>query len=192
MATKGSGFADASPVVKVLLGVLIAGAVGGIYYSALHMSLEEELEAEQRKLEQNQQAFAKAQARARRFAEVQREWQQRQALDRRNRRVLPESAEIPVVIRELNRLAETSGLQILSVRPQAEQRQELYVRIPVALSLSGRFHQVARFIYSVGRLERIINMEDVKLTNPKVSGDDVMLSISLQATTFRRPEGKKG
>ncbi len=187
MASKGQGFAEATAPVKVLLGVIIVAALGGIYYSALHMSLEEELEAEQRKLEQNQQKFAKAQARARRFAEVQREWQQRQALDRRNRRVLPENSEIPVVVRELNRLAETSGLHINSVRPQPEQSQELYVRIPVALSLSGRFHQVARFIYSVGRLERIINMEDVKLTNPKVEGDDVMLSIAVRATTFRRP-----
>lgn len=190
MATKSAGFADASPAVKVLLGFMIAGVLGGIYYSALHMSLEEELEGEQRKLQQNQERFAKAQARARRFAEVQREWQQRQSLDRRNRRVLPESAEIPVVVRELNRLAETSGLEIRSVRPQPEQSQDLYVRIPVSLALRGRFHQVARFIYSVGRLERIINMEDVKLTSPKVEGDDVMLSISVQATTFRRPAGK--
>ena len=52
------------------------------------------------------------------------------------------------------------------------------------LQITGRFHQIAKFIYEVGKQDRIINMENLELSDPKVEGDDVVLKASCLATTF--------
>ena len=52
------------------------------------------------------------------------------------------------------------------------------------LQLTGRFHQIAKFIYEVGKQDRIINMENLELTDPKVEGEDVVLKANCLATTF--------
>ncbi|MCA9582037.1 MAG: type 4a pilus biogenesis protein PilO [Myxococcales bacterium] len=184
------GFAESPVIVKVLLGVLIVAVLGAIYYAALHMSLSEELESAKAS---NKQLLTQRETVGQQRAEYLRlrnELQEREAIDRKNKRVLPETAEIPAVLEDLNQLAEVSGLDIRLVQPMPEKKQELYVRIPVSLSLKGQFHQVARFIYKVSRLERVINMENISLTDPKLEGDDVTLNISVRATTFRRPKAK--
>jgi type IV pilus assembly protein PilO len=73
------------------------------------------------------------------------------------------------------------------VEPRPEEPQEQYVRLPVALHLSGRYHQLSRFFYNVSRLERAISMENIQLTEPTVTEEDVVLNVQVLATTFRRP-----
>ena len=38
------------------------------------------------------------------------------------------------------------------------------------LELTGRFHQVAKFAYDIGRLDRIINVENIQLWRPEKEG----------------------
>jgi type IV pilus assembly protein PilO len=52
------------------------------------------------------------------------------------------------------------------------------------VKLTGRYHQVAKFFYLVGQLDRIINMEDISMREPKAKGDDVMLDVTALATAF--------
>jgi len=53
------------------------------------------------------------------------------------------------------------------------------------VTLVGRYHQVAKFFYGVGQLDRIINMENISLTDPKLQGDDVVVKAEALATAFR-------
>jgi type IV pilus assembly protein PilO len=66
------------------------------------------------------------------------------------------------------------------------------------VSLTGKFHQIAKFFYGVGQLDRIINVEDISLTAPKRVGDEIHLKVECLTTAFRavgapaqpRPGGK--
>jgi type IV pilus assembly protein PilO len=51
---------------------------------------------------------------------------------------------------------------------------------------------VAKFFYGVGQLDRIINMENISLTDPKLQGDDVVVKTEALATAFRSVEDAKG
>jgi len=59
------------------------------------------------------------------------------------------------------------------------------------IELEGRFHQIAKFFYNVGQLDRIINMENITITEPKVKGDEVVLKVSALATAFHSIEDKR-
>jgi len=184
---KSSGFAALPTGVKLLLLFVLLGVVSAVYYFALHMQLSNDIEDAEQQYVELQNEMQEAQARQQEYLELTQELAAREAIDRQNKRVLPEDAEIAAFLQDLNRLAELSGLRIQRVEPRPEEPQQLYVRIPVTLSVEGRYHQVAKFFYNVSRLERAINMENVEIAEPEIEGEEVILGVSALATTFRRP-----
>jgi type IV pilus assembly protein PilO len=187
MASIPSGFATLPVGAKVGLLGLVLGVISAGYYFALHMPLSDEIDAAIAARGQLRADLAEAEQRQQEFLRITQELRSREAIDTANKRVLPENAEIPAFLRDLNRLAELSGLGISLVEPRPEVQAELYIQIPVTLALTGRFHQVAKFFYNISRLERAISMSDVRLREPTVRGEEVMLRIDVQASTYRRP-----
>jgi type IV pilus assembly protein PilO len=183
---KDASFAKMSAPVKVVVLLFILGTMTALYYFVFHLSVAEELDVAQAKHAKLQQEMLSARQRQQRYIALSEELSVRETTDRQNKRVLPERSEIAAFLQDLNRLAELSGLRIRIVEPRPEEVESLYVRVPVSLGLNGRFHQVAKFFYNVGRLERAINMENVTLVDPVVSGEEVLLKVDVLATTFRR------
>jgi type IV pilus assembly protein PilO len=186
--TPQSSFAALPPPGKA--GVLVAGLalLSAAYYVGVHMTLEQEAEDAQRQHAVLTNDLNQARERQKEYLRLREELASREATDKQNLRVLPETAEIPAFLDDLNRLAELSGLRVANVSPKTEAAEQFYVRVPVSLNLAGKFHQLSKFFYNVSRLERAINMENISLTQPSKDGDDIVLSVSVLATTFRRPD----
>ncbi len=77
------------------------------------------------------------------------------------------------------------GLEILSVKPKKEEPAKYYARIPVELKLTGTFHQLAKFFYLVGNLDRIINIENISFEITGYEELSAILTANVLATTFR-------
>jgi type IV pilus assembly protein PilO len=191
MATKTatSTFSTLPPGAKVGLLIALLALVSAGYYLGVHMGLEDEAQEAQRRHEVLQNDLNQARERQKEYLKLREELANREALDRQNMRVLPETAEIPAFLDDLNRLAELSGLRVGQVNPRPEKSEQFFVRVPVSLSIDGKFHQLAKFFYNISRLERAINMENISLTQPRDEAGEINLSVSVLATTFRRPDG---
>lgn len=98
---------------------------------------------------------------------------------------LPDSKEIPDLLSNLSNKAKEAGLEIILFRPRAENFQDFYAEIPVDIVVRGGFYSAMGFFDSVGKLNRPVNIDNIDLKNPKVSGDQVELEISTLATTYR-------
>ena len=98
---------------------------------------------------------------------------------------LPNSKEIPELLSNLSAKAREAGLEIILFRPRAENYQDFYAEIPVDIVVRGGFYSAAQFFEQVGKLNRPVNIDNIDLKNPKVSGDRVELEISSLATTYR-------
>ena len=98
---------------------------------------------------------------------------------------LPDRKEIPDLLSSLSTKARESGLEILLFRPRAENFQEFYAEIPVDIVVRGGFFNAVTFFDEVGKLNRLVNIDNIDLKNPKVGGDQVALEISTLATTYR-------
>ncbi|MCA1664625.1 MAG: type 4a pilus biogenesis protein PilO, partial [Myxococcales bacterium] len=102
-------------------------------------------------------------------------------------RVLPKADDIEQFIENVQQQVELSGLsKVESVREPA-QPVEMYVKIPIKMSLTGTYHQIDRFFRQVGELKRIVNIEDLSLdpvtvgVAPEVQNQ---LKANFTATTF--------
>lgn len=183
-------FATLPTSAKIVILVALLALTGAGYYAIWHSALETATNDARRRHSVLQNDLNQAHTRQKEYLRLREELAAREALDRQNMRVLPETAEIPVFLEDLNRLAELSGLRVSRVEPKPEATESLYVRVPVGLQMSGKYHQLAKFFYNVSRLERAINMENVSLSAPMKEGEDVVLQVSALATTFRRPDAK--
>lgn len=193
LAVKESSFENLPLAGKIFMGILLLGVVSAIYYFAFHMGAVEEIEAADRRHTQLQRSMREAQERQREYLRLTQELAGREAIDRRNKRVLPENAEIAAFLQDLNRVAELTGLEMKLVEPRPEESEPHYVRIPVNLRMEGRYHQFAKFFYNMSRLERAVSMENIRLSNPQnTESDEVVLQVSTLATTYRRPTAPSG
>lgn len=183
----GANFEGLPVAGKVGVGVFLCALIGAAYYFALHAPLTEDLESARSRNRSLREDMESAERRQEEYIALREELASREGLDRANLRVLPADPEIPAFLADLHRLAEMSGLEMRLVQPRPEEPSEHYVEVPVELRFSGRYHQLARFFYNVSRLERAISMENVHLESPHVEGEDVLISVGVMATTYRRP-----
>ena len=98
---------------------------------------------------------------------------------------LPDKKEIPDLLSSISSKAQESGLDILLFRPRAEAFQEFYAEVPVDITVKGNFHNTVNFFDEVGRMDRLVNIDNIGLKNPSVNGDNVVLETTSVATAFR-------
>ena len=98
---------------------------------------------------------------------------------------LPEKREIPELLSSISSKAQQSGLDVLLFRPRAESYQEFYAEVPVDITVKGNFYNTVNFFDEVGRMDRMVNIDNIGFKNPTVSGDNVVLETTSVATAFR-------
>jgi type IV pilus assembly protein PilO len=98
---------------------------------------------------------------------------------------LPEKKEIPELLSSISSKAQQSGLDVLLFRPRPESYQEFYAEVPVDITVKGNFHNTVHFFDDVGRMDRLVNIDNIGFKNPTVSGDNVVLETTSVATAFR-------
>jgi len=98
---------------------------------------------------------------------------------------LPDSREIPELLSNVSTKARESGLEIVLFRPRPENRRDFYAEIPVDIVVRGGFYNAVSFFDEVGKLNRLVNIDNIDFKNPKVTGDQVNMEISTLATTYR-------
>ncbi|MDM7914052.1 MAG: type 4a pilus biogenesis protein PilO [Candidatus Eisenbacteria bacterium] len=201
-----TSFADQPLALKIFIAVLAVSMICVLYYFLIHMDLADQIESAERQHTQLLTDRTDAVRRQQEFVRLSQELVEREPIDRRNRRILPENAEIPAFLGDLNRLAELSGLGIDLVQPEPENPEQNYVRIPVRLKLHGKYHQFAKFFHAISQLERAVSMENLDVntigdpsaararTGPtgEAAVPEVPLTVELMAYTFRRPRVEEG
>jgi type IV pilus assembly protein PilO len=98
---------------------------------------------------------------------------------------LPDQKEIPELLTNISNKARESGLDILLFRPRAENPQDFYSEIPVDVILRGGFHNVVGFFDEVGKLSRLVNINNIEMKNPKATDDQMTVDTTTLVTTFR-------
>jgi type IV pilus assembly protein PilO len=98
---------------------------------------------------------------------------------------LPNEREIPELLRRVSSIGKKIGLEVLLFQPSAEVKKDFYAEVPVKLQIEGSYHEVATFFDRVGKLNRIVNIRGISLTNPIERSGRMILRIEGTAVTYR-------
>ena len=98
-------------------------------------------------------------------------------------KLLPNTKEIPNLLRKVTELGNDSNLDFRTFRPRKENAKEFYYEIPVSIEVRGAYHDVAVFFDRVGHMERIMNIHNV--TMKPISERSTTLITTCDAVTYR-------
>jgi type IV pilus assembly protein PilO len=167
-------------ILAVLIILLVAG-----YYSLWYGPRSEEINRLSEDVETARTEKTTKQQRVAILPKLQKELHE---LDIRLKEVvaqLPNKKEMADLLSSISAKAQTSGLEILLFRPRAENFKDFYAEVPVDINVKGDFSNVVTFFDEVGRLARLVNLNNIAFKNPKVTGNHVVLEGASLATTYR-------
>lgn len=186
MAAKESSLARLPGVAKFGIGIALLALVAVAYFVVFFGDLSSSIKAAQGRERQLRQELADARKNEFAYQKDLAELTERQQRARELEKILPRSTEYPSFLSSIQAVANVSGVTLAAWTPQQEVPEQFYARVPMKLELSGKYHQVAKFFYGVGQLDRIINMENISLTEPESKeGEDIDVKVEGLATAFR-------
>jgi type IV pilus assembly protein PilO len=98
---------------------------------------------------------------------------------------LPGKAEMDALLSDINQAGLGRGLQFELFRPGQVVIKDYYAELPIALRVSGRYHDIGAFAADVSNLSRIVTLHNLSVVAP--TGKDAGTSLSMEATarTYR-------
>ncbi len=186
-AAKGS---SSSPLAKLPLpakigiGVGLVVLIGVAYFVIGYSEVSSQITAAKQQESKLRGELATARESESAYLRDMADLTDRQQRQRELNKVLPEAAEYPSFLSAVQGVANVTGVALNSWDPMDEVPQQFFAKVPMKLTIAGRFHQVAKFFYGVGQLDRIINIENITMREPKREGDDVTVSTECLATAF--------
>jgi type IV pilus assembly protein PilO len=169
---------------KVGLGALLSILVGAGFYLFVYSDVSDKVKrantrTQQLAMEEREQKDAQAKYLLDRDELALRETKQRDM-----NKVLPAETEAAGFLSTIQQVSNVAGIDLKAWQPQDEVSQGFFAKVPMRLEITGKFHQLAKFMYEVGRTDRIINVENIELFEPLSQGEEVTLRARCLATTF--------
>jgi len=144
--------------------------------------VQRNVDAEQRLLTRNLRIAKDLPRKKKEFAKLEK--QLKVALN-----MLPKKSQIPDLLEGVTRAGTNSGLEFSTFKPLGEINKQFYAEVPVDLSVTGSYRQLATFLKRVGQMPRIVDVKNLTLAQAKAGG---LLTVKGKAVTYRFIEAGTG
>jgi len=185
---KSAGLGRVPMLAKVGIAIGLLGLTAAAYWTVFYADISGRIKSAEAAEKNLQKSLADARKLEVKYQADLKELNDRELRQRELEKVLPTKTEHPAFLSSLQTVANMTGVTLSAWAPQGEVREKYYARIPMKLTLEGRFHQIAKFFYGVGQVDRIINVENITIDDPQVRDEDVHVKVDALATAFRAVE----
>jgi type IV pilus assembly protein PilO len=86
------------------------------------------------------------------------------------KKIVPDDKDADQFIRLLHDTASTSGIEIRRYASMPVGNHEFYSDVPFAIDIDGPYYSVLNFFQRVSELERIVNIDNLQMSNVKTTG----------------------
>ena len=124
------------------------------------------------------------------LSELRKQKQQVQEYVTQLERQLPGKAEMDALLSDINQAGIGRGLQFELFRPGQVEIKDYYAVLPIALRVTGRFHDIGAFTADVANLSRIVTLHNLAIT-PLAKDASGNLTMDAVARTYRYLDGEE-
>ncbi len=173
------------PLPKIATWLAACAAVVVAGWFALLSASAEELEALRGKEPQLKVTYKDRLGQAVNLSEFRKQKLQVQEYVTQLEKQLPGKAEMDALLSDINQAGLGRGLQFELFRPGQMQVKDYYAELPIAIRVTGRYHDVGAFAADVANLSRIVTLQNMSIT--PVGARDVNGNLAMEATarTYR-------
>jgi len=151
-----------------------------LWFSWLSTS-DEELTAEKATEVQLKEDYKKKLAQAVNLEALKKQREQVQQYVTQLEKQLPSKAEMDALLSDINQAGLGRSLQFELFRPGQVSVKEYYAELPIAVRVTGRYHDIGSFAADIANLSRIVTLNNLNI----VPGKDGTLTMDTTAKTFR-------
>ena len=172
------------PAIKALAGILLMILVLSLGYSFSISDLQSHLELKREEESTLKEQFAD---KARMAANLELYTQQMKEMENSFGvllRQLPSDTEVPGLLEDITRTGLGSGLEFEEIKLLPENTQQFYIELPIQITVTGAYHDLATFVSGVAGLPRIVTLHDFDLAPANPEGGP-KLRMSILAKTYR-------
>lgn len=166
---------------KYLLCVAVTVLVVTLLWFVWLQDSADELEAERLRETQLRQDYTKKLAQAVNLEALKKQREQVQQYVTQLEKQLPSKAEMDALLSDINQAGLGRSLQFDLFRPGLVNVREYYAELPIALKVTGRFHDIGAFTADVANLSRIVTLNNLSIAPAR----DGSLTLDATARTFR-------
>lgn len=164
----------------VLCLVLMAAIVAALWFAWLDGS-DAALEAERAKEIALRADYKKKLVQAVNLDALKKQREQVQTYVTQLEKQLPSKAEMDALLSDINQAGLGRSLRFELFRPGQVSAKEYYAELPIALRVTGRYHDVGSFAADVANLSRIVTLNNLVI----IPSRDGTLQMEATAKTFR-------
>ncbi|MHB8346643.1 MAG: type IV pilus inner membrane component PilO [Acidiferrobacterales bacterium] len=97
-------------------------------------------------------------------------------------RQLPNKTEVPNLLVDITQAGLGRGLQFVLFKPEQEKPLDFYAELPVAIKVTGTYHELGEFVSDLAALPRIVTLSQINIASEP--GTD-HLTMTTLAKTYR-------
>lgn len=175
------------PAIKALAGILLMILVLSLGYSFSVSDLQSHLDLKREEESTLKEQFAN---KAHMAANLELYTQQMKQMENSFGvllRQLPSDTEVPGLLEDITRTGLGSGLEFEEIKLLSEVTQPFYIELPIQITVTGAYHDLATFVSGVAGLPRIVTLHDFDLASANPEGGP-KLRMSILAKTYRYNE----
>ncbi|MGV8886924.1 MAG: type 4a pilus biogenesis protein PilO [Pseudomonas sp.] len=172
------------PAIKALAGILLMILVLSLGYSFSINDLQGHLDLKREEESTLKEQFAN---KAHMAANLELYTQQMKQMENSFGvllRQLPSDTEVPGLLEDITRTGLGSGLEFEEIKLLPEVTQPFYIELPIQITVTGAYHDLATFVSGVAGLPRIVTLHDFDLAPANPEGGP-KLRMSILAKTYR-------
>lgn len=166
---------------RYLLCVCVTAAVVVALWFVWLSASDEELKAEQAKEVLLREDFKKKLVLAVNLEALKKQREQVQQYVTQLEKQLPSKAEMDALLSDINQAGLGRSLQFDLFRPGQVSVKDYYAELPIAIKVSGRYHDLGAFAADIANLSRIVTLNNLTIVPVK----DGMMSMDSTAKTYR-------
>jgi len=144
-------------------------------------SSQAELEAEQAKEVKLREEYKVKLGKAVNLEALKKQREQVQQYVTQLEKQLPSKAEMDALLSDINQAGLGRSLQFDLFRPGQVLVKDYYAELPIALRVSGRYHDIGAFASDIANLSRIVTLNNMSI----LPGKEGALTMDATAKTFR-------
>ncbi|BFO54211.1 type 4a pilus biogenesis protein PilO [Acidovorax sacchari] len=174
------------PLPRLLLCVFIAVAVAAFLWFFKINEYQDELEAERAKEVSLREDYQRKLVKAVSLDALKKQREQVQQYVIQLEKQLPSKAEMAALLSDINQAGLGRSLQFELFRPGQVVVRDYYAELPIAIRVTGKYHDIGAFAADIANLSRIVTLNNITLS-PANTKDAPAGTLSMEATarTFR-------